>query len=118
MQKYTGHCHCGKVQYEVEMDLATATIIECNCSHCHAKGFLLTFVPPEQFTLLSGEESLTEYRFNNKRIAHLFCKVCGVESFARGQKRDGTPMIAINVRCLDEVDTKSLNITSVNGKDF
>ncbi|MGH7141027.1 MAG: GFA family protein [Minisyncoccia bacterium] len=116
MQKYSGHCHCGVVRYEIETDLAQ--VIECNCSHCYAKGLLLTFVPPEQFRLIMGEENLTEYRFNQKRIAHLFCKTCGVQSFARGEKRDGTPMVAINVRCLYGVDTKSLTLTPVNGKDF
>jgi hypothetical protein len=116
--KYTGGCHCGAVRYEAEVDLDAAKIIECNCSHCHKKGLLLTFIKPEEFTLLSGEENLTEYQFNRKVIHHLFCKTCGVQSFARGKNRAGEELISINVRCLDGVDTKSLTLIPVNGKDF
>src|SRR6185437_16211181 len=110
--------HCGAVAFEVEVDLDNATIMSCNCSHCHKKGWLITFVPATQFTLLKGEDNLTEYRFNTKRIAHLFCKTCGVESFARGKGKEGEDTAAVNVRCLDDVDTDALKITKVNGKDF
>jgi hypothetical protein len=46
---------------------------------------------------------------------HLFCKVCGVRSFARGQGPSG-PMAAINTRCLDEVDATTLNVQYFDGK--
>ncbi len=116
--QYKGGCHCGKVKYEVEADLETAKIIACNCSHCHAKGLVLTFVTPDKFRLLSGEGDLSNYQFNTKRIHHLFCKHCGVQSFSRGTNRAGEEMKAINVRCLDGVDLNSLTLTQVNGKDF
>ena len=80
------------------------------------KGFLLTFIPADTFTLLSGEESLTEYRFNTQKIQHLFCSICGVQSFGRGNGPDGAPMVAINVRCLDNVDTEALTIVAYDGK--
>ncbi len=34
--KYTGSCHCGKTQYEVEGQLDS--VVECNCSMCRRKG--------------------------------------------------------------------------------
>ena len=114
MKKYTGGCHCGKARYEVSTDLNT--VITCNCSHCEKRGLLLTFVPPEQFKLLSGEESLSEYQFNKKVIHHLFCPACGVESFARGTSPDGKSMYAINVRCLDGINLGSLTLKSVDGR--
>jgi hypothetical protein len=114
--KHTGSCHCGRVRYEVTTDLAK--VMECNCSHCSRKGFLLHFVSPEQFVLISGEDQLTEYKFNRMAISHLFCKTCGVQSFGRGKRRDGTLMIAVNVRCLPDVDPKALTITQVDGKSF
>lgn len=114
MQKYTGACHCKAVTFEVEADLSS--VIECNCSHCAMKALLLTFVPVAQFTLLSGEESLSEYRFNKKVIAHLFCKVCGVQSFGRGKDSKGGETVAINVRCLDGVDMATIKATPYDGK--
>ncbi len=115
LKKYTGGCHCKKVRYEVEADLSS--ILVCNCSHCQIKGLLLNFVTEDKFTLLFGQETLTEYRFNKKTIQHLFCSVCGVESFGRGENA-GVAMIAVNVRCIDTVELDSLTLTPINGKDF
>ena len=115
-KKYTGGCHCGAVRYEVEADLSSA--IECNCSYCSQKGLVLTFVPGDAFRLLAGEKDLTDYRFHTKKIAHLFCRHCGVQSFGRGARDDGTPTVAINVRCLDDVDLTALKPRPFNGKDM
>ena len=111
--KYTGGCHCGAVKYEVETDLAR--IIHCNCSHCDAKGLLLDFVDKDKFKLLAGAGEQTEYLFNKKSIRHLFCKHCGVQSYAEGVT---FPKVAINVRCLDGVDASKLTLTPYNGKDL
>jgi len=116
MKTYAGSCHCGKVTYEVTTDLQRVN--ECNCSHCARKGFLLHFVAPEQFKLLSGEDALAEYQFHRKIIRHMFCKTCGVESFAYGKRKDGTPLVAVNMRSLPDVDPKSLTLTFVDGKSF
>lgn len=113
---YTGGCHCGKVRYEVTTDLAK--VISCNCSHCSKRGFLLTFVPAEAFRLLAGGDNLSEYLFNTKKIRHLFCRDCGIESFATGEGPGGMAMTAVNVRCLDDVDPGSLTLTPFNGRDM
>jgi hypothetical protein len=115
LQTYSGGCHCGKVRYEVKLDLA-APVIACNCSMCGRAGTLLSFAPASQFTLKSGEQFLTDYEFNKHVIHHLFCKVCGIKSFARGTRPDGSPTVAINTRCLDDVDTANLKVTHFDGK--
>jgi hypothetical protein len=46
------------------------------------------------------------------------CPTCGIESFARGAGPDGKEMIAINVRCLDGVDVKSLSLTPIDGRNM
>jgi hypothetical protein len=114
-KEYVGGCHCGQVRYRVSLDLE-APATACNCSICSRTGTLLTFVPSNQFTLDKGEEALTDYLFNHKVIHHLFCSICGVRSFARGAMPDGTPMVAINARCLDGVDPESLNVRHYDGK--
>jgi hypothetical protein len=113
-QLYTGGCHCGAVRYEVTADLDHT--MTCNCSRCAKLGVVLAFAPATTFYLKSGKDSLTEYRFNKKVIAHQFCKVCGVQSFSRGMGPDGTEMAAINVRCLDEVDLSLLESTQYDGR--
>lgn len=114
MTTYTGGCHCGKTRYEATTELKT--IVSCNCSICEKRGLLLTFVPPEQFKLVSGENTLSDYLFNKKVIHHLFCPDCGVESFARGTSPDGKTMYAVNVRCLDGIDLKALTLTPFDGR--
>lgn len=116
MQTYKGKCHCGAVQFEVDLDFEK--VLKCNCSHCEVKGLLLRFVPSANFTLTKGESELTEYLFNKKFIHHLFCKHCGVEAFARGKGADGKETIAINVRALEGVDIDSLTLTPFDGKSW
>jgi len=115
IEKRAGGCHCKTVRYEVTIDL-TKPVIECNCSHCSVKGLLLSAVTEDSFTLTSGEENLTEYRFNTEKIAHLFCKTCGVESFAKGTGKDGSPMRMVNVRTIDDIDLSTLTRMPFDGK--
>lgn len=116
LKHYDGGCQCGAVSYEVEVDLENT--ITCNCSRCQRMGFVLAFTPTENFQLKSGEDGLTEYLFNNHAIRHLFCKVCGVESFAYGTMPDGTKTVAINANCLSGVDPRALNSQHFDGKSF
>jgi hypothetical protein len=111
---YQGGCHCGAVRYEVDTDIST--VLECNCTHCQIKGLLLAFAGADQFRLKSGEDNLGEYQFNKHIIHHLFCKTCGVQSFARGKRPDGQPMVAINVRALDGVDLAAVERKPFNGR--
>lgn len=113
---YSGGCQCGNVRYEVQLDLAG--VMACNCSRCGRLGSLLAFAPAESFTLLKGEDALTEYTFNKHAIHHLFCKTCGIQSFARGAAPDGRKMAAINVRCLDDVDIDALPVQKVDGRAY
>src|SRR5690606_8881232 len=97
-----GSCHCGAVTYRAPLDL-TAEVMECNCSHCQRKGFLLNFIPFEQLEVLSGRDNLTDYLFNKHMITHQFCKTCGVQPFAEGVGPGGVKMAAINVRTIEDI---------------
>ncbi len=116
MKTHHGSCHCGAIAYTIEADIEK--VFECNCSHCHRKGFLLAFIPGTQFTLERGGDALTEYRFNKKHIAHLFCNTCGVQSFGRATNAEGKETIAINVRTLPELSLETLTIEPIDGKNF
>lgn len=103
---YTGSCQCGAVRFEADVDVDQT--ITCNCSRCGRLGAILAFAPPEKFRLVSGEDAVTEYKFNRHIISHFFCKTCGIQGYSRGKMPDGSPMGAVNVRCLDGVDPFSL----------
>ncbi|MFJ6023968.1 GFA family protein [Brevundimonas sp. NPDC092305] len=112
---HSGSCACGAVAYEV--DMALDGLIECNCSHCYRKGFVLGFVEPEAFRL-TAEGPQTEYLFNRHKIRHRFCNTCGVQTFARADGPDGNPKVAINVRTLTDIEPWSWNATRVDGRSF
>lgn len=94
---YQGGCHCGAVRFQVIVNKHEA--IDCNCSICRKKGFLHLIVPPENFTLLSGEDILITYTFNTNTARHLFCRICGIHPFYRPRSHPNS--IDVNVRCLD-----------------
>ena len=75
-----GSCHCGSIAFEV--DGAPGPVLECNCSHCQRKGFLLWFVPRTQFRLANPSAPMATYFFNKHFIEHRFCPTCGTQPFA------------------------------------
>jgi len=113
---YTGGCHCGEVRFEVTTDLGKVT--SCNCSICEKRGALWSFVPAESFALRAGEEALKDYQFGKKSIHHLFCPQCGVGAFSRGTTPQGNELIAVNVRCLDEIDVAALAPAAFDGRSL
>lgn len=116
-QSYTGGCQCGKVRYEVQLDIGE--LISCNCSRCGKLGLLLAFTPASQFKLLQGEKDLQTFEFNRHMIEHKFCTTCGVQSFALGKNpKTNESMAAINVRCLDGVDADQFKVRKVDGRSL
>lgn len=113
---YKGSCHCGQVAFEVEGDLTQ--VMDCNCSICSRKGWLLWFVPRDSLRLLTPDAPLTTYTFGKGAIQHKFCPTCGIHPFGEGADPAGQPMAAINVRCLDDVDLASLEVKSFDGKSL
>jgi hypothetical protein len=105
-EHHSGACQCGAVAFDVTIDLSST--LTCNCSRCRRLGTILAFAPWDAFTLKQGEDATTTYQFNKHVIDHKFCKTCGVQSYSRGVGRDGKPVAAINVRCLDGVDLDAL----------
>lgn len=109
MTKEQGGCHCGKVRYEVEIDLANP-VIECNCSYCEKKGTLLSAVDRASL-IVTGEEELTRYHFNTGKIEHSFCKACGVQCF--GRAGEGA---MVNVRTIDGIEMDALSRLPFDGR--
>jgi hypothetical protein len=114
---YQGSCHCGAVTFEVAGESPTEAM-SCNCSHCRRKGFLLTFVPAESFSLKAGSEALESYSFNTHKLSHRFCRTCAVQPFAEGVGPGGAETRAINLRCVPTVDIGALKIEAIDGAAF
>ena len=114
LMKHSGSCHCGQVAFDIEGDIQEVT--DCNCSLCRRRGGLLWFGPREALTLKTPESDLSTYTFNKHHIQHRFCAACGVAVFGEADNpKTGTKMLAVNVRCLPDVDLKTLKVTEFDG---
>jgi hypothetical protein len=111
---HEGSCHCGRVAYEVDGDIGQ--VIECNCSHCSRKGYLLWFVGRDQLRMKTPDDALSTYLFNKHVIEHKFCSHCGCAPFGLGTDKTGKLTAAINVRCLEDVDLATLKRIPFDGR--
>lgn len=113
---HTGSCHCGKVKFAVEGEVQQ--VIECNCSHCSRKGYLLWFVDRDAYTPLSPDDEMATYTFNKHVIQHRFCRTCGCAPVGLGVDTSGAAKAAINVRCLEGIDLGALQRVPVDGRSY
>jgi hypothetical protein len=111
---YTGSCHCGNIRFSVEADIDQA--IDCNCSHCSRKGYLLSFVSRDQLTVETPRIEPATYLFNTHKIQHRFCPVCGCAPFGEGADPAGRAMAAINIRCIENIDLAAVTRVPVDGR--
>jgi hypothetical protein len=113
---HKGSCHCGRIAFEVEGEIEQ--LMECNCSHCSRKGYLLWFAPREKLRLLTPAGDLATYTFNKHVIKHHFCPKCGCAPFGFGVDQSGAATAAVNARCLEGVEPAALKIVKVDGRSL
>lgn len=114
--EYQGSCHCGRIAFTVRADAPIKDVIDCNCSMCRRRGSLLWFAPREAFQLDTDIADVATYQFNTHNIDHHHCRECGTAPYSEAvDPRSGLPMVAINVRCLPQVELGGLSITSFDG---
>ncbi|QPC99530.1 GFA family protein [Qipengyuania soli] len=110
-----GGCHCGAVRFAIEIDPPVELLI-CNCSICSMTGFRHLIVKGEDFTLLSGGDALTSYKFGTGKADHLFCSTCGIKSFYRPRSHpDGW---SVNFNCLDRPGQIAVNEVPFDGRNW
>lgn len=114
MSRASGGCHCGAVRFSALLPKAPVPALECNCSICSMTGFIHIIVPHGDFTLESGADKLTSYRFGTGAAEHLFCAGCGVKSFY--QPRSHPEAWSINAYCLD--DRPELDVEFFDGREW
>ena len=111
---YKGSCHCGNVRFEVEGEITAA--VACNCSICSRKGALLSAVPRASLRLLTPDDAMGRYTFNNHVIAHRFCKFCGVNPYAEQETAEDEPSAYVNIRCIEGLDLASIPVIEFDGR--
>ncbi|HTV69629.1 MAG TPA: GFA family protein [Rhizobiaceae bacterium] len=110
---YRGGCHCGNIAIETDGDLTIA--VSCNCSICSKKGALLWAVPHGTLKVTAKQQP-GAYLFHNRSMAHRFCTGCGIHVFAEDVAESDGRSAYINIRCLEAVDIKALEVLEFDGR--
>lgn len=113
---FKGSCHCGNIAFEVEGTIEAA--VSCNCSICSRKGALLWAVPRKDLRLLTSEEGIGRYTFNNHAIEHRFCRNCGMNPYAEDAPSEGERSAYVNLRCLEDFDVTAIPVIEFDGRSM
>ena len=97
-----GKCHCGNVEFEVELPNGFEGLSRCNCSMCARRGAVVTPVPLSAFIIVKGANQLSLYQFNTKKAEHYFCSNCGI--YTHHKRRANPNQYAVNVACIEGVN--------------
>ena len=100
-EKLKGNCHCGAIEFEVELENGLENIRRCNCSLCRRKGAVMASVPIDKLHILKGEEDLKLYQWNTNTAKHFFCGVCGI--YTHHQRRSNPKEFGFNIACIDGI---------------
>ncbi len=115
LTRHLGSCHCEAVKFEFLGD-DNLHILECNCSVCRRTKFKHVIVPKNLFTLLEGEQALTEYSFGTHTAKHTFCAVCGVKPFY--SPRSHPDAYSVNLRCVDQTNVQGITVEAFDDQNW
>ena len=111
MKKLT--CHCGGVEAEIKLpEGGFEKLIRCNCSICKRKGFIMSFVGPDDLKIIKGKELIRLYQFHSRTAKHFFCSNCGIHTHAN--PRSNPKIFMVNVACIDDIKPFALGDISTN----
>ena len=106
-----GACHCGKVKFAFDGEVAIYT--DCDCSICQQKGSKHHLLEEGEFKLLTPAENLSMYQFGTHTAKHFFCSNCGIHTHCNSRVYPNR--ISVNLNCVPEIDTSSLERFYYNG---
>ena len=101
-----GTCHCGAVEFQVELRDGLQDLRRCNCSLCRRKGAVMASVPLDKLTIIRGADQLSLYQWNTKAAKHYFCRICGI--YTHHQRRSNPKEFGFNAACIEGVDPYAL----------
>ena len=112
---YTARCHCGDLRFSFKSE-EIKTGVRCDCSICIRKGVVMSskYIPHEDFTTIENKDALSDYRWNDRVVNHLFCKTCGIYPY-HGNEEYG---YRVNLGCVEQLNPFELDIRILDGKSM
>lgn len=99
-------CHCGAVEFTVDLSDGFNTARRCDCSFCRRRGAIAVSAPLDGIKITKGAENLTLYTWGTGAAKHYFCKTCGI--YTHHQRRSNPNEYGVNVACLYGVNPRDL----------
>ena len=120
-QTYHGSCHCRRIRFEADLDLAAGTG-KCNCTYCWKSRAWNIGIKPSDFRLLSGESDRRSYGFReNSQNHHVFCGTCGIRVYTEGDIPEiGGAYVSVALSTLDDLPAAELvgaPLAYMNGRE-
>ncbi len=116
LKEYHGSCLCGTVKYVVSLDFSFTG--KCNCTTCWKLRLWYVRAKPENFKIISWEDSLTDFVLKNDTHHQLFCSKCGVHPFHKlNNPKIGGEIVSINICTLDDVSEEELRSFPIKYQD-
>ena len=72
------------------------------------------YIPAEDFQPHEDMDCLSDYRWGDGDVNHLFCKICGIYPY-HGDSEIG---YRVNLGCVEGVDPLALEIAIINGRSL
>jgi hypothetical protein len=115
---FQGSCQCGRVKFEVALDLSKGTG-KCNCRSCWKRRWWSVRAEPADFRSIAGASELSGYREGQETGHSGFCKHCGVTPYSWIPKAEWNEAeyVSVNVACLDDLPTEELLAAPVQFMD-
>jgi hypothetical protein len=112
-RRYHGSCHCGRVRFAFRSEEITVGK-RCNCSICIRKGAVVSsqYIPATDFEPHADMDCLSDYRWNDRVVNHIFCKTCGIYPY-HGNAEFG---YRVNLGCVEGIDVMALPIEIIDGR--
>jgi hypothetical protein len=101
--KVEGRCHCGKIEYEAEVDETKVQICHClDCQTLTGSAYRVTIpASPDRFRIKFGEPRVYyKTADSGSRRGHAFCGDCGSPVFRL--PTDNNPNYSLRVGGLDQ----------------
>lgn len=94
-----GSCHCGGVNFTVELLEGLEKPRRCDCTYCRMRGAVVVSALTHKLTILSGADLLKTYRFNSMQAEHHFCSNCGI--YTHHKRRSNPSQLSVNIACIE-----------------
>lgn len=86
----------------IEIDARPRSLTSCNCSICRRLAALWAYYTRREARLVTPEDALSAYRWNDKLIEFYHCNTCGCATHYESVDKNPESRFVVNARCMPD----------------